>query len=57
MATVLGWDEATVEREVSHYRARLEAERAAQALLDDEASNLARVGVRDPRLDSAAAIK
>jgi glycerol-3-phosphate dehydrogenase len=55
MAPVLGWDEATIEREVSHYRARLEAERAAQAMLDDEASNSAREKVRDPRLHSAAA--
>jgi glycerol-3-phosphate dehydrogenase len=52
MAPVLQWDEAAIVREVGHYRARLAAERAAQAMLDDEASNSARVGVRDPRLDS-----
>ena len=51
MAPVLGWDEAAVDREVAHYRARLEAESAAQALLTDAASDSARAAVRDPRLD------
>ena len=55
MAPALGWDEPAIAREVAHYRARLAAERAAQALLDDAASNSARAGVRDPRLDPAAA--
>jgi len=53
MAPALDWDTASVEREVMHYRARLAAERAAQALLDDAASNSARMEVRDPRLGSA----
>jgi len=53
LAPVLGWDEADVEREVAHYRARLDAELAAQALLDDAASNAARAGVRDPRVAAA----
>jgi glycerol-3-phosphate dehydrogenase len=55
MASALAWDEAAIDREVTHYRARLAAERAAQALLDDAASNSARMEVRDPRLDSASA--
>ncbi len=55
MAPVLSWDEATVDREITHYRARLAAERAAQAMLDDAASNTARMKVRDPRLDSESA--
>jgi glycerol-3-phosphate dehydrogenase len=55
LAPVLAWDEASIDREVTHYRARLAAERAAQAMLDDAASNSARVGVRDPRLDSESA--
>jgi glycerol-3-phosphate dehydrogenase len=52
MPPVLSWDEATVDREITHYLARLAAERAAQAMLDDAASNTARTKVRDPRLDS-----
>jgi glycerol-3-phosphate dehydrogenase len=55
MAPVLGWDEASLDREIAHYRARLAAERAAQSMLDDAASNSARVEVRDPRLDSVSA--
>jgi glycerol-3-phosphate dehydrogenase len=51
MAPVLGWDQAAVDREIAHYRARLEAEAAAQALLTDEASDSARAEVRDPRLE------
>jgi glycerol-3-phosphate dehydrogenase len=51
MAPVLGWDQATVAREIAHYRARLEAEAAAQALLTDAASDSARAEVRDPRLE------
>jgi len=51
MAPVLGWDPATVEREVAHYRARLDAEAAAQALLTDAASDSVRAEVRDPRLE------
>ena len=54
MAPVLAWDEASIDREVAHYRARLAAERAAQAMLDDAASNSARAGVRDPRVDPAS---
>ncbi len=51
MAPVLGWDGAAVEREVVHYRARLEAEAAAQALLTDAASDSVRGEVRDLRLE------
>jgi len=51
MAPVLGWDQGTVAREIAHYRARLEAEAAAQALLTDAASDSARAEVRDPRLE------
>jgi len=52
MAPVLAWDDATMDREIAHYRARLEAELAAQIILDDAGSNSARAEVRDPRLDS-----
>ncbi len=50
MAPALGWDEAAVEREITHYRARLTAELAAQAMLDDAASDSVRSVVRDLRL-------
>jgi len=50
MAPALGWDEATVAREVAHYHARLDAERAAQAMLDDAGSDAARSPVLDLRL-------
>ncbi|MGO9965488.1 MAG: glycerol-3-phosphate dehydrogenase/oxidase [Acidimicrobiales bacterium] len=51
MAPVLGWDQAVLDREIAHYRARLEAEAAAQALATDAASDSARAQVRDPRLE------
>ena len=51
MAPVLGWDQAAVDREIAHYRARLEAEATAQALLTDAASDEARAEVRDLRLE------
>ena len=38
MATALAWDPATVDHEVAHYRARLDAESAAQSMLDDASS-------------------
>ncbi len=55
MAPLLDWNAATVEREVAHYRARLDAERVAQTMPDDETSNAARMEVRDPRVDAGAA--
>jgi glycerol-3-phosphate dehydrogenase len=51
MAGPLGWDEATVQLEVAHYRSRLDAETAAQAMLDDAAADAARAPVRDVRLE------
>jgi len=50
MAPVLGWGEDAIGREITHYRARLVAEHAAQAMLDDAASDSARSQVRDLRL-------
>ena len=52
MAPCLGWDEATRAREMTHYRARLDAESAAQVTLDDAASAAARAPVQDVRLTS-----
>jgi len=52
MAPVLGWDQAAIDREITHFRARLVAERAAQSMLDDAASDSARSPVRDLRLSA-----
>jgi glycerol-3-phosphate dehydrogenase len=51
MAPVLEWDEATIGHEIQHYRSRLDAESAAQAMLDDAAADAARSPVRDVRLE------
>ncbi len=51
MAPVLGWDEATIAREVTHYRARLVAEREAESMPDDAGADAVRAAVRDLRLD------
>ena len=51
MAGPLGWDESAVAHEIEHYRARLDAERAAQEALDDEGSASLRAPVRDVRLE------
>ena len=53
MAGVLGWDEATAEREIAHYRARLAAELEAETMPDDAASDAVRSVVRDLRLDAS----
>ena len=52
MATALAWDRETVEKEVAHYLARLDAESAAQSMLDDASSDAARSPVRDVRLEN-----
>ena len=52
MAPILGWDQSVVDREVAHYFARLDAESAAQSMLDDAASDSARSPVRDLRLEA-----
>jgi glycerol-3-phosphate dehydrogenase len=49
VAPVLGWDGATVEREVEHYRARVEAERDSQQQLDDRTADSARLGAPEVR--------
>ena len=51
MAVPLGWDDETVGREIGHYRSRLDAESAAQAMLDDASADAARAPVRDVRLE------
>ncbi len=43
MAGLLGWDDAQVEREIATYLARVEAERAAEAMPDDTSAERARL--------------
>lgn len=47
MAPILGWDDARVEEEVRHYRARVEAERLSQEQPDDISADAARLAVQD----------
>jgi len=49
MAGVLGWDGATIERELTHYRARVSAERESQTKPDDLTADAARHGAPDVR--------
>jgi len=49
VAPVLGWDDDDVEREVEHYRARVQAERESQAQPDDQTADAARLGAPDVR--------
>jgi glycerol-3-phosphate dehydrogenase len=50
LADLLGWDEATREREIEHYAARVRAERESQTQPDDQTADAARVGAPDVRL-------
>jgi glycerol-3-phosphate dehydrogenase len=47
MAPLLEWSPEQVEREVSHYVARVEAERASQQQPDDATADAARLGAED----------
>ncbi|MGN6300102.1 MAG: glycerol-3-phosphate dehydrogenase/oxidase [Angustibacter sp.] len=49
VAPVLGWDDATVDSEVQHYLARVEAERQSQKEPDDRTADAARLGAPDVR--------
>ncbi|MDN5764356.1 MAG: glycerol-3-phosphate dehydrogenase/oxidase [Humibacillus sp.] len=49
VAPVLGWDDAAVNREVEHYRARVKAERESQSMTDDLTADAARHGAEDVR--------
>ena len=44
VAPVLGWSDEQVQREVEHYRKRVEAERESQRMPDDETADAARMG-------------
>lgn len=47
MAPVLGWDKATVEREVSYYLRRVQSERDSQDQPDDESADKVRLEAPD----------
>jgi glycerol-3-phosphate dehydrogenase len=47
MAGVLGWDDATRQSEIDHYRVRVEAERDSQTKPDDTTAEAARLGAPD----------
>jgi len=47
LAGVLGWTGEQTDREVKHYRARVEAERASQEQPDDETADATRLGAPD----------
>ncbi|MDT0380532.1 glycerol-3-phosphate dehydrogenase/oxidase [Streptomyces sp. DSM 42041] len=47
MAPVLGWDAEQIDREVQHYRKRVEAERESQRQPDDLTADAARLGAPD----------
>jgi glycerol-3-phosphate dehydrogenase len=44
VAPVLGWSESQIEREVEHYRKRVDAERESQRMPDDKTADSARMG-------------
>ena len=49
MAEHLGWDQATIDREVEHYAARVAAELDSQTQSDDATADAARMGAPDVR--------
>jgi glycerol-3-phosphate dehydrogenase len=49
LADALGWDEATVAREVDSYAKRVEAERESQQAVDDHTADARRLGAQDVR--------
>jgi glycerol-3-phosphate dehydrogenase len=49
MGEILGWDQATVDREVDHYEARVRAELDSQKQPDDHTADAARMGAPDVR--------
>jgi glycerol-3-phosphate dehydrogenase len=49
MAPILGWDEATIEREIKIYVARVEAERDSQTQPDDQAADARRSAAPEAR--------
>jgi glycerol-3-phosphate dehydrogenase len=56
MGAVLDWDDATIRREVEHYRARVAAERESQQQPDDRTADAARLGAPDVRMGARAPV-
>jgi glycerol-3-phosphate dehydrogenase len=56
VAPILDWDTATAEREVEHYRARVNAERESQEQPDDHTADAARLGAPDVRFGAPAEV-
>lgn len=54
VAPYLEWDAATVQREIEHYQARVDAEIESQRQLDDHTADAARLGAPDVRASVAA---
>ncbi len=54
VAETLGWSPETRKRELSHYRARVAAERESQEQRDDRTADAARVGAPDVRTGGRA---
>ncbi|HVK36146.1 MAG TPA: glycerol-3-phosphate dehydrogenase C-terminal domain-containing protein, partial [Microlunatus sp.] len=50
VAPALGWDEAQIDREITHYTTRVEAERESQDQPDDRSADAARLGAPDVRM-------
>jgi glycerol-3-phosphate dehydrogenase len=50
VAPILGWEPADVDREVEHYRKRVDAERESQYQPDDLSADAARLGAPDVRM-------
>jgi glycerol-3-phosphate dehydrogenase len=50
LSGILGWDDATIAREIEHYDARVRAERDSQTQPDDRTADAARLGAPDVRL-------
>ncbi|MCW2811033.1 MAG: glycerol-3-phosphate dehydrogenase [Friedmanniella sp.] len=55
VAPVLGWDRATIDREVEHYLLRVAAERDSQHQPDDRSADAARLGAPDVRMGTTTA--
>jgi glycerol-3-phosphate dehydrogenase len=47
IAKELGWDDTQAQREIDHYRTRVQAERDSQTKLDDDTADAARLGAPD----------
>ncbi|HET8992371.1 MAG TPA: glycerol-3-phosphate dehydrogenase/oxidase [Rhodococcus sp. (in: high G+C Gram-positive bacteria)] len=51
VAPILGWNEASIDREVETYRARVEAEVDSQSRLDDESADALRAAAPEARAE------